>query len=73
MVLMHEGCQRNDLTTNCELVEILNFRHFFKHRSFSKTDQLGYRKRAEPYLRVSIAINLNAKATKTDEKLVSDK
>ncbi|SDW60170.1 hypothetical protein SAMN05216391_11214 [Lachnospiraceae bacterium KHCPX20] len=52
----------------CELVEILEFTHFFEHCTFDKTDYSERGKHMKKYIRVVVAVELvtvGAKQTPT--------
>ena len=46
------------LSTSCEFVEVLNFRHFARYMSFSPTSKLGRKKQIMHGIEVSIVLHL---------------
>ncbi len=55
------------VATKVELVEILDFKHFYEHFTFGKTDWSKRGKRLEKYVRVAIAIELVTVGTKLED------
>ena len=55
------------VATKTELVEILDFKHFYEHFTFGETDWSMRGKRLEKYVRVVIAIELVTVGTKIED------
>lgn len=56
-------------TAKSELVEILEFTHFFEHFTFDKTDWSDRGKRLKKYIRVIVAVELVTVGAKIDTTL----
>ena len=53
-----EPCRDCGVTAKKELVEILEFMHFFEHYTFGETDWSHRGKHLEKYIRVVVAVEL---------------
>ena len=60
-----DACRDCCVATKSELVEILEFTHFFEHCTFDKTDYSERGKHMKKYIRVVVAVDLVTVATKT--------
>ena len=56
----------NSVATKTELVEILEFKHFYERFTFGETDWSKRGKRLEKYIRVIVAVELVTVGTKTE-------
>ena len=64
---MERACGDYSVATKTELVEILDFKHFYEHFTFGETDWSMRGKRLEKYVRVVIAIELVTVGTKIED------
>ena len=63
------GARRDSsITAETELVEILYFQHFYEHMTFGETDWSHRGKRLQRYIRVAVAVDLDAVTAKPEEK-----
>ncbi|ETP71219.1 hypothetical protein UYO_2843, partial [Lachnospiraceae bacterium JC7] len=51
-------------TAKGEVVEVLEFTHFFEHCTFEKTDRSEREKRLKKYIRVIVAVELDTVGAK---------
>ena len=54
----YDTCRDCGVTAKKELVEILEFMHFFEHYTFGETDWSHRGKHLEKYIRVVVAVEL---------------
>ena len=63
------GARRDSsITAETELVEILYFQHFYEHMTFGETDWSHRGKCLQRYIRVAVAVDLDAVTAKPEEK-----
>ena len=54
----HDACGSRVLFTSGEFVEVLNFRHFARHMSFTPTGKQGKKKQIMNGIEVSVVLHL---------------